>query len=668
MEKTGSIKRKLLMVVGGIVGIVLLVVMVISYWSTSRILRENLEQKFQKEAQAVANEFDIRFQKEKTIMDSFGKQGNPQFAAMQANTDSQFAFTRRMHENYPEWNPVSFIPDLTGAHVATSAGKFVDASKLAYIKKLPQGKTFMDDPILSVTTGKSIVVGAAPVSLGNGVVGAIVGGIPLEQFTEGFGDRKIGEAGYCFLVAPDGMLVSHPETDRIMKSNIKDMGDSLAAAMEQVRQGSQGYMVTTLDGVESMVAFVPTQDHWGVFVVAPTAQEFLVVRHLAWLFAFLFVIGLAVTLLVFNWIVNRLIQPLDEMARYAGSVAGGDLREKTLQAIDQSHYGDQDEIGTLRQAMMGMRAKLWEILHQIDHSADRTSEAAAQLKDSASQTAQAATQVAEAVTDVSQQTTRGQAAADRVSQSLAGFMDGVTKMKGDTTAANDSAGQAVQGSQSGTQTMQTAREQMQNIHTSAQRVRDAVTKLADGTAKISEIIGMISRISEQTNLLALNAAIEAARAGEHGRGFAVVADEVRKLAEQSRTSANQIVEVIGQINHDVEISVSAVQEAGGDVDNGLASVNAAEQQFTAITQLVENVQLRTKEILAQAESLAQHGSHIAESAQEISQTIDQTSANAENVSAATEEQSATMEEIAAASDGLAKMAGEMKAAIQKFHL
>ena len=179
---------------------------------------------------------------------------------------------------------------------------------------------------------------------------------------------------------------------------------------------------------------------------------------------------------------------------------------------------------------------------------------------------------------------------------------------------------------------------------------------------------MISRISEQTNLLALNAAIEAARAGEHGRGFAVVADEVRKLAEQSRTSANQIVEVIGQINHDVEISVSAVQEAGGDVDNGLASVNAAEQQFTAITQLVENVQLRTKEILAQAESLAQHGSHIAESAQEISQTIDQTSANAENVSAATEEQSATMEEIAAASDGLAKMAGEMKAAIQKFHL
>lgn len=664
-----SLRMQLLVPIISTIAVILLCVMGISYWNVSKILQTNLEERFQIQTQEIANAFDIRMQQEKAIIDSFGKQGLFQFPALQADQTQQFAFTKRLHDAYPQWNPVSFLPDTSGKNVATSAGKIVDASSLAYVKKISSGETFLDNPIISVTTGQTIVVGAAPVKINDKIVGAVVGGIPLEKFTQGFNDKKIGESGYSILIAPDGMIVSHPQTDLVMKSSIKDLGnDQLTQAVASIQNGEKGHFITKINGVECIVAFVPTQNKWGVFTVAPTAEEFAPVRQLIWFFAALFVLGLALAGFVINLIAKRIVRPIKEMSQYASAIAQGDLTKATLEKIDQSNYQADDEVGALHQAMHQMREKLWDLLGQVNTSANHTAESSIQLKESADQSAQTATQVAEAVVKVAEETENGQRAMERVCSTFDDFMHELSTMKDNTHDVNTSASLAVERSVRGSQTAQSARIQMENISVSTKHVSDTVVKLSEGTSQISEIVNMISGIAAQTNLLALNAAIEAARAGEQGKGFAVVADEVRKLAEQSHDSASQIIVLIEEIKHYVADAVKAVDQSMQDVSSGMTHVNAAESHFTEISDLIQNVQQKTTQVLQHTDKLFEHGHTVDDASKQINHSMDQTTEQTQTVSAATEEQSAAMEQIAASSDDLAHAATALKKSMDKFKI
>jgi len=664
-----SLRMQLLVPIISTIAIILLCVMTISYWKTSSILQTNLVERFQIQTQELANAFDIRMQREKLVMDSFGKQGTFQFSQLQADRELQFSFLKRMHDDYSQWNPVSFLPDLSGKDVATSAGKLVDASSLSYVKRIPEGKTFMDNPIVSVTTGKTIVVGVAPVSINNKVIGAVVGGIPLEEFTKGFSETKIGQAGYSILAAPDGMIVSHPNSDLIMKSNIKDLGnEQLAQAIETIKQGNKGFVITQIDGVESIVAFVPTQDKWGVFTVAPTAQEFAPVRQLMWWFLALFLIGLGLAGFIVNLIASRIVSPIKEMSQYASAIAQGDLTKSTLDTADRSHYESKNEVGVLHSAMLQMREKLWTLITQVSDSASHTAASSLQLKESANQSAQTATQVAEAVVKVATETMNGQKSMDKVNATFDGFMKELNTMKSNTVDVNNSANLAVERTVQGTQTAQAARIQMENINTSTKNVSATVVKLSEGTTQISEIVNMISGIAAQTNLLALNAAIEAARAGEQGRGFAVVADEVRKLAEQSHNSASQIISLIEEIKQYVSDAVSAVDKSSNDVAAGMKNVNEAEVHFLEISDLIKSVQEKASQVLSQTDTLSNNGHTVEDASKEINHSMNETAAHTQTVSAATEEQSASMQQIAASSDDLAHAATELKTVLNQFRI
>jgi len=664
-----SLRAQLVTAVAITITVILLSVMGISYWSTSSIVQSNLEEKFEIKARELANGFDIRMQLEKTTMTSFGKQGTHQFLNLTGNVQKQLEFTKMMHDDFTQWSPVSFLPDLTGKEVATSLGKIVDASKLDYVKRIPEGKPFMDNPIVSVTTGKAILVGAAPVSINGKVVGAVVGGIPLDEFTKEIDEAKIGQAGYTILISPNGMIASHPNKELVMKKNIEDLGNErLLEAMKDIKNGTSGHFIGQVDGIESIVAFVPTQDQWGVFTVAPTAEEFAPIKRLTWIFSGLFLLGLIISVAIINLIAGRIVRPIKEMAEYATAVADGDLTEATLKQKDHTQYQNKDEVGILRAAMIQMRSNLWILINQVANSVNEVTSSSIQVKESANQSAQAASQVAIAVTEVAAGVVRGQEATNKTSSILRGLMGQINDMKTNTEAANGMANVAVEKTNIGGQTVQVAVKQMNNIGASAKTVNDAVSKLSLGSTKISEIVQMISGIAAQTNLLALNAAIEAARAGEHGRGFAVVAEEVRKLAEQSQHATGQIISLIQETNSDVDSAVTAVQRAVDDVQSGIGHVNEAGVQFSEIANLVSNVYQRTLEILSTVDELFANGRIIEASSKDIETVINETASHSQTVSAATEEQSASMEEIAASSEHLAHLSNELKNSLNKFQI
>ena len=185
---------------------------------------------------------------------------------------------------------------------------------------------------------------------------------------------------------------------------------------------------------------------------------------------------------------------------------------------------------------------------------------------------------------------------------------------------------------------------------------------------MDEVVSFIKNIAGQTNLLGLNAAIEAARVGEQGRGFAVVAEEVRKLAEQSQEATKQISELIGGIQGDTEQAVAAMDNGTREVKLGAEVVNTAGQAFHEIVTLVEQVSDQVREVSSTIEQMAIGSQQIVESVNRIDHLSKEAAGQAQTVSAATEEQSASMEEIASSSQSLAQLALELRDAVGKFRV
>ena len=209
-------------------------------------------------------------------------------------------------------------------------------------------------------------------------------------------------------------------------------------------------------------------------------------------------------------------------------------------------------------------------------------------------------------------------------------------------------------------------EQIKSVETTVESSAAIVDKLGERSKEIGQIVESISAIADQTNLLALNAAIEAARAGEAGRGFSVVAEEVRKLAEQSGEAAQNISTLIAGIQADTDSAVSAMKEGREKVTTGAKAVEGLHDTFDKITQDVMRITTEITNIAASVKGVSESSQNIAEGIAEVDQQGQQVSDEMRNVSAATQEQSASAQEIASASDSLAHLAQELQETLAQF--
>lgn len=207
---------------------------------------------------------------------------------------------------------------------------------------------------------------------------------------------------------------------------------------------------------------------------------------------------------------------------------------------------------------------------------------------------------------------------------------------------------------------------MNSIKQSVAQSDQYLQTLDSKSKEIGKILTIMSEIAEQTNLLALNAAIEAARAGEHGKGFAVVADEVRKLAEESQQSAKQIENLIKETQIDSHKTVQSMQEVNSNVEKGLEITKLTEEKFTLVNDKMAEMVAKTDQIRKEAEAVIQAVNEVANSSAIIQDNAKENAGSAEHVAVTTEEQLATMEEITSSAEVLAEMSEKLQQLIQKF--
>ncbi|OGU05484.1 MAG: hypothetical protein A2075_15145 [Geobacteraceae bacterium GWC2_58_44] len=277
---------------------------------------------------------------------------------------------------------------------------------------------------------------------------------------------------------------------------------------------------------------------------------------------------------------RSIIRPVNHLAKQADTLAGGNLAVEIIKSSD-------DEIGQLADSFRRMAENLRQTISQISQSAVQVASSSSQLQSTADQIATGAEEVAS-------QTAAVATASEEMSSTSGEIARSCVLAAETSNRASDTARSGVA----------VVRETINGMERIAEQVRSAaktVEDLGSRSDQIGAIIGTIEDIADQTNLLALNAAIEAARAGEQGRGFAVVADEVRALAERTTRATREIGEMIKAIQNETKGAVAAMEEGVAEVEKGTASSKKSGEALETILDQINDVTMQVNQIATAAE-------------------------------------------------------------------
>ncbi|BAU29455.1 methyl-accepting chemotaxis sensory transducer with Cache sensor [Aneurinibacillus soli] len=525
------------------------------------------------------------------------------------------------------------------------------------------GKPIVSNPFPAKENGSLIISFEAPVrDMNNKVKGLVSGASPIGEVFRQATDFKVGQSDQVYVFQSDGLIIHHPDKNKILKENVlkgsAGSSGTLAAEMLKTKQGMKEF---TKDGHDYMVFYhqVPGTS-WMMALEVPLAEFTSPLNSLL----IKVVISGAVTLVVIALFVYlsllRPVRRIRDIASVAERIAGGDLRAEQL-PVDS-----EDEIGHLSHAVNGMLENLRRLIDQVNQTARQVASSSQELAAGVAHAGGTLNQITIATQEVAVGVEQEVEGITKTAQTMEHMTNGVHQIASSSSVVAEAVHRTAVEAEKGNRTIQQAVQQMNTIGTSVEEAASVVRLLGERSQEIGGIIGVITSIAEQTNLLALNAAIEAARAGEQGKGFAVVADEVRKLAEQSKQSADQIAQVIQEIQGETQRAVGSMNKGTEEVSTGVQAVDEAGLIFQNIMDSVESISTQISQISVSSEEMAISAENILKSGQDMLVISRQSAGNSRDVAGYAQEQISSIDQIAAASASLSRMALELEESMQQF--
>ncbi|MFW5790251.1 MAG: methyl-accepting chemotaxis protein [Bacillota bacterium] len=544
-----------------------------------------------------------------------------------------------------------------------------DVSEQSYFQSVTadQEQVF-SEPTESFETGRPITIIASPIFDDGEFVGIVGGVVALDILRDLTADMDIGGHGYGMIVDQNQNIIAHPESEYLGNQDIyNQLGDDFYNLVEESSQELEGYGTYQAENEDWDLAYATVDNtDWTVML---TASQSNLLAPLDIIKNSNLVTGLIAVLLgiILSYLIARMIvNPIISVNNLAQKIAGGNLTER----VDISNFNVQkeDEIGQLLVAINRMVENLQDTVRPVQKAAENLSstskgqaEAGAQVEKSAEEVATAIQNVASGAEEQSAQIDEMETIFKDLSQQIGrtGEMAEEMSAKADNVVGNV---------ETGSRSVDNSVESVNEVKADAGEVAEIINDLGETSNEIGDIIEIISNIASQTNLLALNAAIEAARAGEAGRGFSVVAEEIRQLAEESASATEKINNLIVEIQENAEKANTKMDASVGTVESSVKAIKETGDVFNDIKKAVFELDELITRVTEEARDMDQNSIQLEAAVEDISKVSEEAASNAEEVAASSEEQIASTEEIISFAEELSRMSEELEETIQRFDI
>ncbi len=655
MKKTSSLRFRLPLLYGGIILVCAVLFNVMSIVFSIQSTKSTLESILTQTASGISNNISqyIEIRNAQTLAVA----SDLTIKSTTATKDEKIAALT----NYKNEFNVKNIGIIALDGKAISVSGDVDLSTREYYKKGLEGIVSISEPVTSKQDGSSIIVAARPILGDDGKVQSIVyisaDASGMNSIIENI---EIGKTGSGFVVNKSGVVLAHKNYDHVLKNtnfvSISEEDKSyaeLSASVSEILQNDSGITHYTFDGDDNICAYsaVSGSDGWSLAIFAPQGEFMEATYKNSIMFSIITVILVTIVLIVTVIVSGFITKPIAKITKRVLELSEGDLNTQMPDVHSKSEIGLlfnalDSTITTLKSYINDISGNLamisdgdltvrvstqykgdfLPIKKSIDNISSSLNEALSQIDVSAQQVNSGAGQVSNGAQALSQ----GAAEQASAVEELVATVEIISRQTNDNAA---NASKARELSEDAAAEVSDGNQQMS-------RMIEAMNEINNASAEISKIISVIDDIAFQTNILSLNAAVEAARAGAAGKGFAVVADEVRNLAAKSAEAAKNTTALI-------ETSIRKISEGAKLADGTAQSLNQIVNSVNKVSELIHNIDIASAE---QASSLVQ-----------VTQGMDQ-------ISAVVQTNSATAEESAAASQELSGQASMLEALINKFKL